>query len=162
MPTFHSFGMADPQGNFYQNPAVGGTPVAFINFIEPKPFEPIIYEHWDFFEHHWAEVLGKRSVLYYVIIVFNAQIYLSGQGIIEPYGSGYIPEFDNFETGEPLRHIKHEIGLVADRLGITPKSLMYNLGDQGVTPNQVYVTNPHFPKPGQRGHGERGGRFSNL
>jgi hypothetical protein len=148
----------EPKDNFYQNPTIGGTPTNFENYIDPDAFEPVIYRHWDEFEQFWTETLGRVTPLYAVEIVFNAQIYLNGQGSIPPYMTGVMPQFANF-IGPEFYHIKKEIAEIADRLGIQPVTLK-NARQQ--LPNLVFITNPNFPKPGQSGRSERGGRFSNL
>lgn len=141
-----------------QNPAIGGTPVAFFNYIDPAPFEPLIHEHWDFFNSWWMEQLGFVSQLYAVEIVFNAEILLSGRGAIPAAMTGFIPQMGNF-YGPDFVHIKKQIGDIADRLGIQPVT-MKNARLQ--LPNLVFITSPHLPKPGQSGPRERGGPFSNL
>src|SRR5271157_1097365 len=83
-------------GSFVQSTAVGGTPVGFFNYIEPTLFEPLIYENWDHFEHFWQEVLRYPSQLYAVQIVFNAEIYLAGQGAVPEMMIGGIPQYGNF------------------------------------------------------------------
>ncbi len=151
--------MGIPVNNFYQNPAVGGTPTSFINFLDPTPFEPLIYRHWDLFEHYWKEEIRFTSPLYAVEIVFNARIYLAGQGAIFPFMTGQIPQFNSFD-GHEFDKIRWEIGDIADRLGIFPVIP----GHVNATmPNLVYVVNPEYPKPGRANHGEgRGGKYSNL
>ena len=157
-PTPAGFRGDGPNDNFYQNPAIGGTPVGFINYIDPARFEPLIHRHWDDFEGYWTEKLRMVTQLYAVNIVFNAEILLSGQGAIPAFMTGVIPQFGIFDAPE-FKHIKKEIAEIADRLGIQPvtsKNFALQL------PNLVYVTSPHLPKPGQSGPRERGGRFSNL
>lgn len=142
---------------FVQNPSVGGTPVSFLNFIDPTPWEPLIHRHWDLFDDYWRETLRYTTRLYAVEIVFNAKILLAGQGeVMQAQGS--IPQFSPFE-GHVFRHIKKEIGEIADSFGIMPVTVT-NARLQ--LPNLVYIVNPHLPKPGQRGQRERGGAFSNL
>lgn len=153
--------MADPQSNFYQNPSAGGTPTAFINYIDPTPFEPVIYEHWDYFEHIWQEK-GWQSILYAVSIVFNNDIYLCGQGSLPPNMNTGVPQFDTFTHTPELWRIKKQIGEVADRLGIHPVVPGVPGSINPNTPNMVFVTNPRFPKPGQSGLREREGPYSNL
>lgn len=145
-------------GSFVQSTAIGGTPVGFLNYIPPTFFEPLIHREWDTFEHYWMEVLRYPSMLYAVEIIFNAEIYLSGVGQVPEHMIGGIPQFANF-TGHEFRHIKKEVAEIADRLGIQPVT-MKNARLQ--LPNMVYISNPRVPKPGTRGQGERGGKFSNL
>jgi len=147
-------------GSYVQNPAIGGTPVGFMNYIDPQYFEPIIHRNWDHFEHYWQEVLRYPSQLYSIQIVFNAFIGLGGNGAVPEMMLGGIPQYGNF-MGHEFKEIKREIAEVADRLGIqvvTQKNARLQL------PNLVYITNPNMPKPGQRvGFGaERGGKYSNL
>jgi len=151
--------MGIPVNNFWQNPAVGGTPTSFINYLDPAPFEPLVHQNWDLFEHYWREELRFTSPLYAVEIVFNARIYLAGQGAIFPFMSGQIPTFNSFD-GRQFDRVRWEIGEIADRIGILPVVPGHI---NPVMPNLVYVVNPAYPKPGQASHGEgRGGKYSNL
>jgi len=145
-------------GSFVQSTAIGGTPVGFMNYIPPTFFEPLIHREWDTFEHYWMETIRYPSILYAVEIIFNAEIYLSGVGAVPEHMIGGIPQFANF-TGHEFRHIKKEVAEIADRLGIQPVT-MKNARLQ--LPNMVYISNPRLPKPGTRGQGERGGKYSNL
>lgn len=158
-PTPAGFRGGDPNDNFYQNPSIGGTPVGFLNIIDATFFEPLIHEHWDFFEQYWREKLHMTTPLYAVEILFNAEIYLSGQGALPPNMTGVIPQFENFTLGSEVKRIKKEIGIIADHLGILPVTLK---NARAQLPNRVFITSPHFPKPGQSGRRERGGSFSNL
>ena len=144
--------------SYQRNPAIGGSPVAFLNYIRPTPFEPLIHEHWDEFNSFWQEELARTSQLYAVEIVFNAEIYLGGRGMVPEYIQGGIPQSGNF-TGPKFRPIKKEIAKIADRLGIAPVT-MRNAALQ--LPNLVFITSPFLPEPGQSGHYNRGGKYSNL
>jgi hypothetical protein len=145
-------------GSYVQSTSVGGTPVAFFNYIPPTYFEPVIHKHWDVFEHYWQEILRYISRLYAVQIIFNAEILLAGQGVVPEYTMGGIPQYSNF-PGHAFKEVKKEIAEIADHLGIQPVT-MKNARLQ--LPNMVYISNPNMPRPGQRGQGERGGKYSNL
>jgi len=143
-----------------QSTAVGGTPVAFFNYIPPDYFEPIIYRNWDRFENFWNEKIRYTTRLYSVQIVFNNEILLAGTGNVNAFMPVGPPQFHPF-YGPEFKEVKKEIAALADRLGIQPVT-MRNARLQ--LPNMVYVFNPDMPKPGQSyGAGrERGGKFSNL
>lgn len=148
----------EPVDNFYQNPIIGGTPHAFINYIDPLPFKPIIWHHWGFFEEEFVE-RGSNQPLAYVDIVFNRQIYLTGQG---QWPANYFdrPYFATFE-GPQFDEIKEAIAKVAHRLGIVPTTVKNAFAHQ-VLPNLVHVISPELPDPAGRNVPERGGRFSNI
>jgi len=137
--------------------AIGGTPVAFINYIDPLPFEPLIHREWGIFEDFWGDILRYGTQLHAVQIVFNAEIYLAGQGTV--LIQDYIPQFARF-YGPQFKHILTEISKIADWVGIIPVT-QKNAHFQ--RPNLVYITNPRLPRPGQGHRGrERGGAYSNL
>lgn len=148
----------EPANNFFQPDWVGGTPTDFINYINPKPFEKLIYEHWDLLEEKWSHK-GWQWPMQAVEIVFNAQIWICGLGSIPPNMGGMQPYFTTF-TGEGIPELKKKVGCIADSIGIFPISTKR---PQPNRPNLVYIWSPLIPNPARAGDKvERGGRYSNL
>jgi hypothetical protein len=148
----------EPANNFFQPDWVGGTPTNFLNWIDPKPFAPLILERWDLFEEKWSQK-GWQWPLYAVEIVFNAQIRICGRGSIPPGVGGMIPFFTTFE-GEGIPELTKKVGRIADSVGLFPISTKRPMP---MRPNLVFIISPFFPDPARPGEQvERGGRFSNL